>query len=204
MSINNIPLPKFHDGTASLTYKDGSTVAHLSDFWSWAHSDLMGNTERGILAEYIVACAIGVEKEERTEWAPYDLCSKEGIRIEVKSSGYLQTWGQKRLSSPTFGIQPTCSWDALTNEYESEKRRQADLYVFCLHTHTDPETANPLDLSQWEFYIISTHVLNQTVGAQKRISLGSLIKLGAMKCDFKDLYETVKSVAKEQHFLIQD
>lgn len=197
MSINNKPLPKFHNGSASFTCADGSTVAHLFDFWSWAHSDLMGNTERGILAEYIVACAIGVEKEERTEWAPYDLCSKEGIHIEVKSSGYLQTWGQKKLSWPIFGIQPTYGWDASTNEYESEKRRQADVYVFCLHTHTDPETANPLDLFQWEFYVISTNVLNQTVGDQKRISLGSLIKLGAMKCDFKDLCEVIKSAARE-------
>ena len=197
MSINNTPLPKFHDGSASLTCTDGSTVAHLSDFWSWAHSDLMGNTERGILAEYIVACAIGVEKEERTEWAPYDLCSKEGIHIEVKSSGYLQTWGQKKLSTPTFGIQPTYGWDASTNEYECEKRRQADVYVFCLHTHTEPKTADPLDLFQWKFYVIFTYVLNQTVGDQKRISLGSLIKLGAMKCDFKDLYEAIKSAARE-------
>lgn len=195
MSINNTTLPKFHDGSASLTSTDGSAVAHLSDFWSWAHSDLMGNTERGILAEYIVACAIGVEKKERIEWAPYDLCSKEGIHIEVKSSGYLQTWGQKKLSSPTFGIQPTYGWDPSTNEYESEKRRQADVYVFCLHTHTDPETANPLDLSQWEFYVISTNELNQTVGNQKRISLGSLIKLGAIKCVFQTLYETIKKVA---------
>ena len=197
MSINNTTLPKVHDGSAALTSTDGSAVAHLSDFWSWAHSDLMGNTERGILAEYIVACAIGVEKEERTEWASYDLCSKEGIRIEVKSSGYLQTWGQNKLSSPTFGIQPTYGWDASTNEYESEKRRQADVYVFSLHTHTDPETANPLDLSQWEFYVISTNVLNQTVGDQKTISLGSLIKIGAIQCDFKDLYKIIKSAARE-------
>ena len=27
----------------------------LKDFWSWAYSDLMGNTERGKLAEFIVA-----------------------------------------------------------------------------------------------------------------------------------------------------
>ena len=27
----------------------------LQDFWSWAYSDINGNTERGKLAEYIVA-----------------------------------------------------------------------------------------------------------------------------------------------------
>ena len=32
----------------------------LLDYWSWAHSDLIVNTERGKLAEFIVASALGV------------------------------------------------------------------------------------------------------------------------------------------------
>lgn len=35
----------------------------LQDFWAWAFSDLVGNTERGKLAEYIVATAIGCHME---------------------------------------------------------------------------------------------------------------------------------------------
>ena len=30
----------------------------LADFWAWAWSDLLGNTERGVLAEFIVAAAL--------------------------------------------------------------------------------------------------------------------------------------------------
>ena len=37
---------------------DGHT---LQDFWAWAFSDLISNTERGKLAEYIVATAMGCE-----------------------------------------------------------------------------------------------------------------------------------------------
>ena len=94
----------------------------------------------------IVACSLGIEDQERKEWAPYDLLTKEGIKVEIKSTRYLQTWGQKKLSAPVFGIQKTFAWDSETNTYEKEKKRQADVYVFFLHAHVDPESANPLDL----------------------------------------------------------
>jgi hypothetical protein len=32
----------------------------LSNYWSWAHSDLIGNADRGILAEYIISIALDV------------------------------------------------------------------------------------------------------------------------------------------------
>jgi hypothetical protein len=38
----------------------GSDVCTLRDFWAWAYSDLIGNTERGRLAEFIVAMALGI------------------------------------------------------------------------------------------------------------------------------------------------
>jgi len=38
----------------------GSDVYTLRDFWAWAYSDLIGNTERGRLAEFIVAMALGI------------------------------------------------------------------------------------------------------------------------------------------------
>ena len=36
---------------------DGERTLH--DYWAWAFSDLVSNTERGNLAEYIVATAMG-------------------------------------------------------------------------------------------------------------------------------------------------
>ena len=49
----------------------------------------MGNAERGIFAEYLVACALGVQNNPRIEWDRYDLVSQEGISVEIKTSGYL-------------------------------------------------------------------------------------------------------------------
>lgn len=182
---------QFLKGDVPLTDQAGNQIAELEDFWSWAHSNLLANTERGILAEYIVACALGIQKKERVEWDKYDLLSPEGISIEVKSSGHLQTWVQKDLSKLIFGIQPTLGWDSETNQYDTVKKRQADIYVFCVHKHTEQETVNPLDLKQWDFYLLPTQVLDETVGEQKTITLSSLLKIGAVPCAYADLHRKI-------------
>lgn len=84
-----VPVP--HTGKEHITDEKGNPVSSLLDFWRWAHSDLMGNAERGILAEYLVACALNIPRNVRGLWDRYDLITPEGITIEVKSSGYLQS-----------------------------------------------------------------------------------------------------------------
>lgn len=165
----------------------------LRDFWSWAYSDLVGNTERGKLAEYIVAMALNITQGVSVSWNKYDLLSKEGIRIEVKTSAYLQSWNQQSLSKISFGIQPTYGWNSITNEYDTEKKRQSDVYVFCVLNHKDQATLNPLDISQWEFYVLSTATLNNVAPTKKTISLKSLLDMGAKKCEYAMLYKTIKN-----------
>jgi hypothetical protein len=170
----------------------GDDAYTLRDFWAWAYSDLVGNTERGRLAEFIVAMALGITEGISVSWDKYDLLSKEGIRIEVKTSAYLQSWDQQSLSKISFGIQPTYGWDSVTNEYDTEQKRQSDVYVFCVLKHKDQATLNPLDLSQWDFYVLSTAVLNKAAPRQKTISLNRLLKVGAKKCEYAMLYKTIK------------
>lgn len=69
--------------------------------------------------------------------------------------------------------------------------RQADVYVFCVENCKDQEVVNPLDLSQWDFYPVSTEVLNATVRKQKTIGLNALIAIGVRKCFFADLRKNV-------------
>ena len=66
----------------------------MLDYWVWAFSDLMGNTERGVLAEYLVARAIRAKRPVRNSWAAYDIDSPDGTKIEVKSASYVQSWHQ--------------------------------------------------------------------------------------------------------------
>jgi hypothetical protein len=177
---------------------DGRAVsgAHLRGFWSWACSDLLGNAMRGVLAEYIVGLALGcVGEGTRLEWDAADLRTRHGLRVEVKSSAYLQTWKQQRLSTISFNIKPAIGWDAATNTYASERRRQADIYVFCVFTPTDKALADPLNLDQWDFYVISTDRLNTAVEEQKTITLGSLRQHGPTECSFADLPAGIETEA---------
>lgn len=98
----------------------------LTDFWSWSQSDLLNNTLRGLLAEYIVRQDLEIKKTTRTEWDAYDLETESGIKIEIKSSAYLQSWKQNNLSQISFDIAPTKGWNAETNEYSGETKRQSE------------------------------------------------------------------------------
>jgi hypothetical protein len=109
----------------------------------------------------------------------------------VKSSGYIQTWIQKSYSNIIFGIQPTQAWDKQSNTYESTKKRQSDVYVFCIHKEKNPEMINPLELIQWEFYVLNTEILNDKVSLQKTITLSRLKELGAELCDFENLNKVI-------------
>ena len=169
----------------------------LLEYWAWAHSDIVSNSERGILAEYLVRCAVHAPSPCRIEWDAVDVISPEGIRIEVKSSAYLQTWKQEKLSRIQFDIAPKNAWDSVENSYASLRIRSADVYVFCLFNSKDPDTANPMDLAQWEFYVLATSVLNELVPKQKSISLTSLQKLGAKKVSFEVLYTAIRLASKE-------
>ncbi len=168
----------------------------LNAYWRWAHSNLVDNAERGIFAEYLVHTAMKAESPTRVNWDKCDVLSPEGIAIEVKASGYLQSWAQERLSTISFSIRPTFGWDSETNTYSPDCARQSDVYVFCLLAHKEQETLDPLDLTQWRFYVMPTRVLNEKVGGQKSISLSGIIKLGVMEADFDELRDAVLKAAE--------
>ena len=52
----------------------------LMNFWQWSASDLVSNATRGILAEFIVAKALDIVDEVRSEWDPYDLITNDKIK----------------------------------------------------------------------------------------------------------------------------
>ncbi|MBK1629854.1 hypothetical protein CKO31_03670 [Thiohalocapsa halophila] len=170
----------------------------LLSFWQWSSSDLVGNALRGLLAEYIVAIAVGCSDRTRVEWNPYDLETPEGVRIEVKSGAYIQSWAQASLSRITFDIRPTQGWDASRNTYSHQVKRQSDVYAFCLLEHRHQETVDPLNLDQWTFYVISTAKLNRFVGAQKTISLTALLKLAPTEARFSGIRPAVAEAAVDE------
>lgn len=185
--------PSKKNGTEHFRISNTSTDINLTDFWSWAYSDLVNNTERGKLAEYIVASALGIASDIAATWDSYDLrFMNKGI--EVKSSSYLQSWHQERESSIIFGSRPTYALNATTGKYDTEKKRQADLYVFCLLSHKDKATLNPLDLDQWEFYIVPTSMLNRLAPTSQSTSLKFLQKHEIHPCRYSEILSNVEQL----------
>ena len=182
-------IPERRIGDESLP--EGAT---LLNFWQWMGSDLVSNTLRGSLGEYFVALAVGAADARggvQEEWAPYDVQSPDGIKIEVKTSAYIQTWYQPKLSQPNFDIAPKKGWDEQAQSRIEEKKRWADVYVFGLLHHRDKITVNPLDVSQWTFYVLPTATLDRERPDQKKIRITPLEKIGAQKVSFLDLRRAI-------------
>ncbi len=185
MHLSNKP---FHNGGVLLNRT-------LLDFWRWSASDLVSNTLRGILAEYIVASALELPQEARVEWDAFDLKTPAGLKLEVKSAAYLQSWNQKALSKINFGIAPTRAWDEEVGHHSQNRQRQADIYVFCLLHHQDKATVDPLDMTQWTFYLLRASVLDERLPLQRSIGPASLLKLNALQCVYEELAPAVNVLA---------
>jgi hypothetical protein len=140
-----------------LTGKERSSddLLVVEDFWQWAFSDLRTNIVRGILAEFLVAQALKDPSLMRTAWDNWDVTTATGIKVEVKSSAYLQSWNQRKLSSIRFTGLIGRAWSAETNELAAERSLRADVYVFALHTCREPDQYDPLKVDQWQFRVMS-------------------------------------------------
>ncbi|MCC7433934.1 MAG: hypothetical protein IT363_04560 [Methanoregulaceae archaeon] len=164
--------------------------ASLDGFWKWAYSDLRCNTIRPLIAEYLVGHALGcLDSAGRKEWAAWDLVYR-GIRIEVKSAGYVQSWSQIKPSKISFDIKLSKNgWDAEANA-NIGPGRHAQVYVFCLHNQQDRDRAARFCPEDWLFYVVSTTHLESTLGDQKSLTLGRLKKL-ATPISLSELKPTV-------------
>jgi hypothetical protein len=77
-------------GEERFTRGDHDLGVTLRDFWWWRTSDVLNNTTRGVLAEFVVASALGLPTTGvREPWAAYDLETEQGLKVEVKSSAFL-------------------------------------------------------------------------------------------------------------------
>ncbi|XHR92760.1 hypothetical protein ACFJIV_20780 [Mucilaginibacter sp. UC70_90] len=170
--------PLLKTGNESLIHNSLPLNFTLLDFWKWSISDILSNATRGVLAEFIVATAVNIDiTTVRDEWGAYDLITPNGIKLEIKSAAYLQSWEQKVLSKISFSTRLARGWDTEIDKRSDIPKRHADVYIFCLLKHEDKQTVNPLDLNHWDFYVLSTHELNNYKRSQHSITLNSLKRL---------------------------
>jgi hypothetical protein len=182
-------------GSESFIANTANTQYCLRDFWSWSFSDLVSNSTRGRLAEFIVATASRVDLNAvRGEWDAFDLVTEEGIKIEVKSAAFIQSWYQNDYSKIRFSIKQSHHWDSFTSKTSKKVTRNSDVYVFCLLKHKDQRTIDPLDLDQWEFYVLSVKTINKTLNNKSTVSLQVLRNL-CNPISYQDIREAISQLS---------
>lgn len=117
----------------------------------------------------------------------------------MKSAAYVQSWHDKdsKPSSIKFDIASKRGWSSETKITGKEASRSADVYVFCVLEEKSHELVNPLNLGQWFFLVLSTRVINESLGNQKSASLATLERLGCSRLRFESLASEINSAARE-------
>ena len=168
--------PKLLSGEEKFCLNGNELGLTVKDYWQFQFSNLVDNL--GFVAEFLIAKALAKDDPDNANgWTLYDIGYREK-RIEVKATSYYQSWKKSHIISEhrVFSIRKTYV------DYQNSKsdlERQNDVYVFCLETEKPPkgESANPLNLENWTFYVIPTSVINHLFGDQKTLSLKRLIQI---------------------------
>lgn len=167
----------------------------MLEFWCSKFSNIYNIQE--YIAEFLVEQALGIEKSHNTEyWTLFDILYKD-YRIEIKETGYYHPWNENGKISEMrrFGITKANS------KYEDKEsnniyERQNDIYVFCLNIGKTKETSNPLNIDNWEFYIVPTKTINEVCKNNKSIGLNKVQKI-ATKVNYFEIKEYIDNLIKK-------
>lgn len=167
---------------------------NVLDFWRFQFSNL--SDMQGRVGEFLVAMALGKENSDNNNgWTLWDINYK-GKRIEVKTTAYYQPWrenkefleqrwgneaSKSKVAEHNYSEQRTFGITKSRDPKDDEFKRMNDIYVFVLNTGKTKAEANPLHLENWEFYVVSTSLINQECGDNKSISLPKVKKLMKME-----------------------
>ena len=154
----------------------GIKDATLIDFWQWTYSDLQWNQNRDELSQFFVANALELTKIPKIKWQGCELRYRKK-KIAIKTSGYIQSWQQKKPTRILFDIAPKKGITAKQADSLTFRNREAELYIFALFTQKDVKKIDCLDLEQWKFYIVRTAVLDDEYETKRKIGIRALNKL---------------------------
>ncbi|MGK2956106.1 MAG: hypothetical protein ACSLFI_10610 [Solirubrobacterales bacterium] len=144
------------------------------------------------MVEYMVAKAVGAKAPSRIEWAPYDVEAPDGTKIEIKASGYSQSWAGPD-STPRFtfkSVEMDQYWDESLGKYtQVEPADRVHVWVFALHETRRVEVYDPLDLDRWSFRVVP-HVWLLNAG-QRSAGLPFFEKHGIEPVSWADLAKAI-------------
>lgn len=182
-------------GTEKFEFDGEELDYDFIDFWRFHYSNIYDI--QGRIAEFIVAKALGIHASQNDQyWTLWDLTYR-GLRIEVKETSYYHSFNQEGKVSQqrSFGItKANGSYDPQISG-NTDFCRQNDVYVFCLNTGYTKEDSYPLNLNNWEFYIVPTSVINEKCGDNKTISLNRIKSLGYSATPYDKIRSTIDMIA---------
>ena len=159
------------------------------DFWAWSLSDTRANTVRSMLAEYLIAEAMGVRSRPRVEWDPCDVVVPAG-RIEVKASAYLQAWAQRTPSRIVFSGLKGRTWSPEAG-YSDAQTYNADVYVFAVLSARVHDEYDAFDTDRWQFWVLPLAAIEQHAAASS--SLATVRRLAGAPVAYPDLAAEVRA-----------
>jgi len=148
-----------------------------------------------VLAEFLVASAVGDPSPLRNAWDDFDVTTPSGVRVEVKSSAYLQSWNQRQVSKIVFTGLTGRSLLGATAEYGDERGLRADVYVFAIHTCREPDEYDMLDLGAWEFRVLGAAALREH--GYRSITKHLLDRIAPTPCPFDELLNVIERTFRE-------
>ena len=182
------------NGNEKFKIHNKKTDMSMLEFWQMKYSNIYDIQDS--IAEYIVAKALGKEKLDNTDyWTLYDI-DYHGVKIEIKETAYYHAFneaGAKRSQVRTFDIGKRYS---KYKDSASDKERQCDIYVFCLNIGNEKEDSYPLEMDNWEFYVVSRKIIDDNCGDNKTINLNKVRTLTEVT-EYSNLRTKIDQVIKE-------
>jgi hypothetical protein len=154
----------------------------------WTYCDLLGNTQRAMLAEYIVASSLHrAESSTKLTNRPFELLatiSNKPMRIGIRYASYLQSAEAEHPDHISFNMNAESG---------------CDLYIFCLYKALTRE-ANPLNLNLWDFFVATASDISNR---NQKLTLSSLMKIASMSCTHNGLYKAINNICNSTRQVTQ-
>jgi hypothetical protein len=170
----------------------GNTVL---DFWSWAFSDLISGSNRGIFAEFLIGAVLGTTENARIEWDVADHIYR-GRKIKVKSAAYIEHWLQSKPSRISFPINHIQLKEIKTSIPGLTLYPKPEVYVFCVFDVRERNEADMLDMGKWLFCPVAAHVIESKYRRKKSLTLKEVQRV-APSVQILQLRRAIDSVIEE-------
>jgi hypothetical protein len=185
--------PTTKTGTEVFTSNGKPTGMDILDFWKWNKSNLLEKKTRNELARFIVARALDNGSPVKEKFPSWELESSSGKRLSVRSDAFYENGKIKKNSQLKFSILGHMG-DKNTPGFTGFQRRWSDVFIFSVLITKDPEMVDPLDLDQWNFYVVPTRVLDEKDRNSSHITLGALLGIDHTVCKFHELKKAIDSL----------